>query len=572
MYKPLAIAWIFIGVLFQSTMAQSPNSVLLLKDAKSLFTDSLLTQAQYQILVERITKDSLRTRGELLVVTSAIVERDYIQTIIQAHNAKQPANKRIPVSKVGMWTIDYPAAGDSILLQDYVHRLQRTGIISKDVAQQLYHHIQEGRWMAPVQVLEHTGWATLFEEWLRPDLLRAYAEMLRDQQIISPNGYESLLIDLQAKRIRSGRQLLSYCQKAWVIPYPVSQATPEQFYRPLYEQIRQLVPELMFTNFQLKEVREPDPFRKSGHLVGLYASYQLAGQPYQSLAYQYTDEKSWMERQNGLSNQYFYWLLDRRFYQFINQALTDHHSPYRIHAVADFESGSLSLFRRASAEFQLADESKAGFLLLTQAQADAIRSINTESRLGPYLPISQESYTGLTTAEKEQAWRDLQEQDFLTGLTPLERANTYASLASDVVEDVLQMLRMSPNVVHSIEYDEIGVLLAKPYRQLTQELIGLSRGMFKPSRIQDAYLESLSEGETFSYGFNLKGKSYATRLIKQANRGDTRFLQCINHALADANVDGGYYDVGDEQMGEPIFLTKKQKQYLLGKQITVKEF
>ncbi|MES2732682.1 MAG: hypothetical protein V4714_13075 [Bacteroidota bacterium] len=548
-------------------MAQPPNSTPLLKGAQSLLADSLLTQQQYQMLVKWISQDSLRTYGEMMLVASTIVNKDFIQTIIQEYNAKQPPNKRFPGPK-GYGTMKLPEFEYSSILKENTQRLLRAGAISNDIAEQLHHQIQQDRLKIPAQLLEYVGWASLFEDWLWPDKLRAYADMLRDQKIISSTSYESLLSDMQAKRIQSGRQLLSYCEKVLVMQSPESVVTPLDFYRSIYEQIRQSVPELPFTDFQLKELREPDPFRKNGHFISLYVSYQLAGQEYKSLAYQYSDERPWMAEDKHLPvNKRLFWQLDLRFYQFINQSLIDHHSEYRIHSVdrSDLPFSPFQYSSSSFAEFKIEDESKASFLLLTKSQADAIRIIQEEGPLGPYLPLSYERYNALTTAEKEQAWQELEVQGFLTGLTPLE-------LTTTLVDDVLDLLRISLHGVYNIEYGEIDVYMHKPYRQLTQELSEYSRGAFKPSLIKDGYQEKLKEGEMFSYGFTFKGKKYATQLKKQANRVDSHFLKFINQALADANVDGLYYDVGNEQMRELIFLTNRQKEYLLQKQIMVKDY
>ena len=104
--------------------------------------------------------------------------------------------------------------------------------------------------------------------------------------------------------------------------------------------------------------------------------------------------------------------------------------------------------------------------------------------------------------------------------------------------------------------------LSNPYEELTQEFSVSSRGAFTPTQIIDDF-EKNWESEFTPYSFEFNGKTYAKQLHMQSDWLDPAFLELIEQALEENQVDGKiYYCLDNGQASGYIFLNNQQYQFL----------
>lgn len=200
------------------------------------------------------------------------------------------------------------------------------------------------------------------------------------------------------------------------------------------------------------------------------------------------------------------------------------------------------------------DEDRFGLLLIDKFDAELLNS-NKELELYP-----KNAHEILTTKELDERMLELKKIGLLDHFKKEEELDLAKLQTYKYIQTAnLGLLFSIPDITAGFDTETSNY--ENPYEEITLELAKISRGNFIPTNIEDDY----ELDKTSSFSFYLNNKKYEMQLNNISDWLDTSFVSLINDALTDQNVEGQFYFIQEEALGqwaELIFLNKKQYNYL----------
>lgn len=161
------------------------------------------------------------------------------------------------------------------------------------------------------------------------------------------------------------------------------------------------------------------------------------------------------------------------------------------------------------------------------------------------------------TADKDGFYTTLRETGLLDYLSEQGVEEARACWREKLTGSFYEVLDCYPGLLAEVGYGEM-YEVETPYLDLTKAFATAGQDKFSPTTILDTYRESRRSNKT-TYGFTLNGKEYRRELDIMGDWIDIQFVDLINEALADQNVDGTFYRCYE---GMYILLTESQRRVL----------
>lgn len=98
------------------------------------------------------------------------------------------------------------------------------------------------------------------------------------------------------------------------------------------------------------------------------------------------------------------------------------------------------------------------------------------------------------------------------------------------------------------------------YRQLTNQIISISKGNFTPTDIIDTY--HFEKRKKFEYGFTLNGKTYLGKLAQNDDWVDAGFWELVEQAEEEQDKKGKFYHIYPSDGMRQVYLTHEQAAFL----------
>jgi hypothetical protein len=261
--------------------------------------------------------------------------------------------------------------------------------------------------------------------------------------------------------------------------------------------------------------------------------------------------------------------LDPDFVLFVNRMLADANRLLRVCPITmyceDCDSNHYNQDPHTYKHMRV-DPNRVGVLRLTQDQYDVVWR---ERVLWPWM--TTEVFSTLSQNQIERFLRDFQDIGLFVGLSPEILNRGRERLFEQNVYDkheLLKSFRRLSNDYHFALLASFDLEADDPnaYLEETEWIGAISRGAFKPSRVWTNYAEVYradlenSLGDIFvTYGFELNGKTYETRLNYLGGWLDESFVSLINKALSDQGVEVQFYAFdNNSQILTLIFLRPEQ--------------
>lgn len=372
-----------------------------------------------------------------------------------------------------------------------------------------------------------------------------FIQNLYRQQLISAEALEQLLGGRSPKQLFSKYELLPYCRQARIFRLDEYASDPATAYRQIFLDIRTIVPgfEPQDFSFELREV--PTTYDPNFIEERAIIHFTAVGQRYThafSYNFKHTGDEA-MEEENQPKV-----YIDNRFHLGVNKFLADQDAPYRLYYANKVEAGKT-----------LYSDTEFGLILMTEDQFRAWGATT-----GSYFLSAQSHDNYFNTHQVEQIVATYEQLGLFVHLTPEEIAGGKIRVKAAQIDSYQSILACFPKTL--VHFDWESGNLENPYEELTQAFGNASRAAFRPENIVDTFAESWKK-ETVSFAFSFNGRKYEEQLKMNRDWLDPRFMELIEKALLENQVDGKiYYCLDDGQASAYIFLNGAQYQYLQEKQ------
>lgn len=162
----------------------------------------------------------------------------------------------------------------------------------------------------------------------------------------------------------------------------------------------------------------------------------------------------------------------------------------------------------------------------------------------------------LTTDRREALFTELANNGLLVHISEGDLPAVRTQFLNAPATTAGELLVTIPDLLYYFEGEMYG--LESPYRDLTKELAGLSRGYFQPTNVIDKFaVDFEAENETTTFGFTYRGKTYSAELPIRRDWYAPGTIDLINEAVQ-AHHEAKFYYV-DTYLA---FLTNNQFIYL----------
>jgi len=432
---------------------------------------------------------------------------------------------------------DYKVPVDSLI--NFLNNMEKAGLITNLTEQRVLAKISAGKIIDSFSVVKSAIEMKELEDYFSPHKTKKFLDRLVDLKIMKQEAAARVQALSLSFKLTDPMQILTECERAVVIDLNKFGDYPQDYMLPLYQSISSILPELSFTDFDVKVERYKESYDTSWHyrtIVSLINSGQK---------YSHSDFYSPSDfNEDGRPDHA--WKTGDDIVSIFNKILRDKQSSYRIHVIEAPRNN------REDSSYQI------GFLALTKAQQDSLH------RGGTYLNIQYQKYRNAITSNSiNNAIRIYKELGLFSHLTQDEIDSSISSIQQKQINYYSDILSCFRDLVFEID-PEFGVEEGM-YKQLTKELIAVSKNQFQPIDIVDTY--HWKDRKSFDYGFTLNGKKYKAKLKQEDDWLDPGFFELIEKAVAEQDKKGKFYPIYPNDGMRYIYLTKEQYQILKEKNL-----
>lgn len=511
----------------------------LVEVVRNLNEAGLLTDRSYNRTLREVEQGVIKLRSQLL---SKLVEQD---------------SPRAYTISVGP-DVDDLSEMQHILeqLTNDLEQLNGTGVLTASVYEHLQSEVASGRLFYKSQ-LYHTAKIQLeCEESVSPDLLKPRLDDLRTADIISEQGYLSLLEALEASELQNPIEFLTYIDRAQMFDLTNYPTEPALYFPAIYQSVAQMLERTglvssEISNFDLELIpdqtlnqiyefdRENNPNLDEAaidewHTYDALVSVQIDNRDYEQSSYYSppSNEQDFLGRieSDGLVNLF-------------NKVLRDQASPYRLFSVQSFDPH--------------VDYSRFGVIALTKAQADVYWKGDWH----------ETDYTSTFTSDRiVEIVTLLSDIELLEHLSADEISDGEKQIARQYITHPYQLLSAFRDVVLLFDWESAEG--ETPYKYLLESLSAISRGGFEPIYIEDNFDW---ENQTASLAFTLNGTRHSTDLDFDSDWLDPRFFEFVKSVAVEEVLTGKFYPLSEDGAGAEgyIFLNDGQLEILRSQQLVI---
>lgn len=344
----------------------APLSLLALIAAPSLapLAPELLTPRALAHLQATVEREKLTTRSSLLQATEQ-----------QLLAGDQPV-RREQLSVPGYVRLEPPVnpARTQAALEQALATLRRADLVSERTAARLEKQLPS--LALPFQLVGLAASYEAYDEWWNPTSIAAFVLVLRKHDLVDADGAARIDAALAAGRLGSPFELLAFCEHARGFDLTKYPPDPAVYLPQLHREVAALHPALGFQTFSYQIGRDEKTSFPGFELQRLTVTLRTARKSYRH-------GSTFAAAKPGVVGPKF--PLDvQGFYGVFNRMLADAGSPARLHLVR---------FRMRDTAVNAYDDERFGLILLTEKQAEALRSVHPHGGAA-YFDASYEDVSG----------------------------------------------------------------------------------------------------------------------------------------------------------------------------------
>ncbi|WP_338759601.1 hypothetical protein WAF17_11990 [Bernardetia sp. ABR2-2B] len=375
---------------------------------------------------------------------------------------------------------------------------------------------------------------------------------LEKGNVISQSNKEKLINSYQKWELKKLYEFIFYCNNAKTFNLKEYSNDVEKAYKSIFEEMKEVIPKFYFQSFKIDLKIEKSSY---GGLdtQNLIISFDVDSVHYtHSVLYDYlrADEKP----DSTLK-------IAHNFHKIVNKFLSDQNSDTRLYFAEKTNNPNR-------------DENEFGIILLTKEQRRLwkykIESFYfSDVKLEEYYSDIEASFLSteihdnrFNTKNVEKIIAEYEEIGLFSHLSEAEIKEGKEKIKQNEISTYSDILMLFPKQI--IFFDWESGNLENPYEELTQEFGEISRGKFVPTNIEDSFWNSIeTRKKTCFYSFDFNGKTYKADLRIKSDWLAPHFMELIESAIKENNVDGKIYVcIDDIQAAGYIFLSKSQYEYL----------
>lgn len=525
----------------------SNHNIPLVDVVANLNEAGLLTDKTYNRTVREVEQGIIKLKSQLL---SKLVEQDspsgyttYARIEVGSLSDVQPIldqlnNELEQLNSTSVLTV--------------LEQLNSTGVLTASVYEHLKSEVASGSLSYKLQLYQTAKNQLEREESVNPNLLQPRLEALRTADIISEQGYGSLLKALEASELQNPIEFLTYTERSHMFDLTNYPTEPALYFPAIYQSVAQMLSRTGLINgkvgaFDLKLT--PDQTMEeiyklaqenSQDSVGEWRSYdalvsvRVGNRDYEQSSY-YSPPSNDQDflghiESDGIVNLF-------------NKVLRDQSSPYRLFSIHSFDPH--------------VDYSRFGVIALTEAQADVYWKGSWH----------ETDYTNAFTSDRiEKTVTLLSDIGLLDHLSEDETSKGKRQVAHQYITHPYQLLSAFNDVVLLFDWESAEG--ETPYRYLLESLSDISRGGFNPIDIDDNFDW---DDQTAGLAFTLNGTRHSTDLEFHSDWLDPKFFEFVESVVAKEKLTGKFYPLSEDGYGTEgyIFLSDEQLETLRSQQLII---
>lgn len=325
----------------------------------------------------------------------------------------------------------------------------------------------------------------------------------------------------------------------------------EKAYKTIFEEVKEIVPHFDFQNFNANL-----EIKKSSYEDGLDERILTISFDIDSVHYDFSSFYDFQRKDEKPKTEL---KIVHSFYKIINKFLADQNSEKRLY------------FAEKRGVFNT-DENEFGLILLNEEKRK-LWQYRAEYNIGGKQRVEYFDLEDYFLSEENHD-NTFNTQNISKIIEEYKNIGLFSHLSKEEFE--LGIVRVKQNQIGAysdilgcfpkqiVFFDWESGNLENPYEELTKEFGEASRGYFTPTNIKDFFESSWdNEQKTTYYSFDFGGVTYEEDLEIMSDWLDTLFMELIERALNENNIDGKIYTcIDDGQAAGYIFLTKAQYKYL----------
>lgn len=496
------------------SMIQKPT---LSETAQTLRHYEILTEQEYQAVVQQINQGQVLDRSTLLQLLSKQAERRF--------NPNQPQ----PGAIIQYRFIGELGETEINRLKTIAQRLKESGAISDRIYQRLQGKIGS-EIKVDFQLFSLAAYWMPSDEKLEPDQIRPFLDDLQQLGLITEDNRKKLLIDIDAGKVEDKYAIVHYLENTRIFNLADYSRDPNIYFPHIHRDVAQLLTRvgassLSQVTFKLQLLNNSDE--------NALISTEVNGKKYEFASYSSAPEP--------LGAGFLGMIDDEEFVQLFNKILRDQKSPYRVYTLGFF--GDFG-----------PDYSRFAVLVLTEKQAKQLqRWVNS------YLPIGLEDHSSAFNRDRiDSILNTIEEIGLLSHLTPQQITAGKQKISRQFINSSYELFAAFDNLLIAFDWETGN--LENPYQALTQRFAAASRGAFQPTQISNEFdYDKQSAGQSFV----VKGVRYSTKLKFDGDWLDPAFIDFLDRAIAKTVSGAKFYRLYDGLSLEGyLFLSNRQRQVL----------
>lgn len=374
-----------------------------------------------------------------------------------------------------------------------------------------------------------------YQEYKAEEL--SFARDLVSQELISYSVYQKIRNNYIDLELKGKPEILSCSQKCKIVDLHSIEPNPDSIYTYLFKEIESLITDFRYSDLKVKliEIDEDSDLIEQR----LEISFSIKGKTYKNeFFHDFKRVRNFKKHhKNDESNK-----ISSNFHKGINKYLRDIEANYRLHTINIKDNRSVY------------GQEKIGLIVLNEKQ---FNFLNTESYF-----LSDESYDNRFNSKGvDKIIKDFKSTGLFSHLSEEDIAMAKTKIESKEVIDFNDILFEYPHTIVAFDWETGN--LTNPYHELTLAFSKASRNAFTPTEIKDDFEVALEKQRKVNYSFMFNDKVYSAILDMQDDWLDPKFMELIEKAMKENNVNGQFYFCYDNgQETGFIFLDKEQYEFI----------
>lgn len=409
------------------------------------------------------------------------------------------------------------------------------GLINKKIYDDVLPQIQEHQFFLEYLVLQKCAErAQYYNQYqtLKTEQLELLHNLIQTKQLSKEASYK-IVNSYKDWELKEKFEFLGSCRNAKIFNLNDYPNDPVKVYPLLFESIKDIIPNFAYKNLSVKLLESKSEYTDDMMEIRIELSIEANGNIYTTN--HFYDFRKIEPDSSSLADTLLQ--THSNINTIVNKVLVDLNAPQRLY--------------RASPRAPYTYESRAlGLILLTEEQQKAWGPLDLQF-------LSQENHDNTFNSKNIlKIVEEFKQIGLFNHLSKEEIKQAKETLKRASIESYQDVLFCFPkNIVY---FDWETGNFDNPYEELTLEFGAASRGLFTPTDIVDEFAKSWDKPTTL-FSFKFHGKTYSTQLEAYSDWLNPDFLELINKALKEHNMDAKIYTcLSDGQVGGYMILTKQQ--------------